>query len=161
MAKSLIPSVWDDKQRDGDVFSSLHNEIDRVFDRFSTGRRWPFGELMTNGSKLSPSMNVSETDKDVEVTVELPGVEEKEIDVSLADDVLTIKGEKKKEEEKSEDDYKIVECSYGAFERAIRLPCEVQADKIEANFKNGVLAVKLPKSPEAETKTRKIAVKSA
>lgn len=161
MAKSLMPSLWNDTQRDGDIFSSLHNEIDRVFDRFGTDRGWPFGELMKNGGKLSPSMNVSETDKEIEVSVELPGVEENEIDVSLADDILIIKGEKKQKEEKSEDDYKIVECSYGAFERSMRLPCEVQAEKINANFKNGILQITLPKAPEAETKTKKIAVKSA
>jgi len=160
MVQSLIPKLWGDDKNPSEVFSTLHQEIDRVFDQFAGGRSRPFGELMAGSGKLSPRVNLSETDKEIEVTTELPGVEEKEIDVSLTDDVLTIKGEKKMETEKSEGDYKMVECSYGSFERSMRLPCEVNFDKVEATFKNGVLTIKLPKSPEATAKTQKIAIKA-
>jgi len=160
MVQSFIPKLWGDDKNGGDVFSTLHHEIDRVFDQFPGGRRRPFGELMAGNGKLSPRVNLSETVKEIEVTTELPGVEEKEIDVSLADDVLTIKGEKKMETEKSEGDYKMVECSYGSFERSMRLPCEVKSDKVKATFKNGVLTVKMPKSQEATAKTRKITIKT-
>jgi HSP20 family protein len=107
---------------------------------------------------MSPLIDVSETDKGVEVTVELPGVDEKDIDVSLANDVLTIKGEKKSETEKTAKDYHLIERAYGAFERSTRLPCEVDASKVKAEFKNGVLKVKLPKTPEAKAKSHKISV---
>ena len=160
MVQSLIPKLWGDDKNAGDVFSTLHNEIDRVFDQFQGGRLRPFGELMAGNGKLSPRVNLSETDTEIEVTAELPGVEEKEIDVNLTEDVLTIKGEKKMEAEKSEGDYKVVERSYGSFERSMRLPCEVKSDKVDATFKNGVLTIKLPKSPEAAAKTRKIAIKA-
>ena len=160
MVQSLIPKLWDDDKNTGDVFSTLHREIDRVFDQFPGSRRRPFGNLMAGNGKLSPRVNLSETDKEIEVTAELPGVEEKEIDVNLTDDILTIKGEKKMEAEKSEGDYKMIERSYGSFERSMRLPCEVESEKVEATFKNGVLTVKLPKSPEAKAKTQKIAIKA-
>lgn len=160
MAQSFIPKLWVDDKNPSDVFSTLHQEIDHVFNQFAGGRRKPFGQLTAGNGKLSPRVNLSETDKEIDVTVELPGVEEKEIDVNLTDDILTIKGEKKIEAEESEGDYKIIERSYGSFERSMRLPCEVNSDKVEATFKNGVLTVKLPKSPESTAKTQKIAIKA-
>ena len=109
---------------------------------------------------MAPLIDVTESDATIEVTAEIPGVDEKDIDVSLNDDVLTIKGEKKSETKTEEKDYRMVERAYGAFERSIRLPCQVKEDKIDAAFKNGVLTVKLPKSPEAKEKVKKIAVKA-
>ena len=159
MVQSLIPKLWPDDKNPSDVFSNLHQEIDRVFDQFAGSRLRPFGDLMAGNGKLSPRVNLTETETEIEVTAELPGVEEKDIDVSLNDDFLTIKGEKKMDTEKSEDDYKMVERSYGSFERSMRLPCEVNFDKVNATFKNGVLTIKLPKSPEAAAKTHKIAIK--
>ncbi len=159
MTRSLLPKLWGD-DKSGDVFSKLHREIDRVFDDFHVRENWPFGTLATGNGKMAPRMDVSETDGALEVTAELPGVEEKDIDVSLADDVLTIKGEKKSETKTEEKDYRMVERTYGAFERSIRLPCQVKHDKIDAAFKNGVLTVKLPKSREAKEKVKKIAVKA-
>ena len=135
-------------------------EIDRVFDDFHVRENWPFSAMAGNNGKMAPRIDVSETDKTVEVTAELPGVEEADIDVSLKDDVLTIKGEKKSETKTEEKDYRMVERSYGAYERSVRLPCEVKDDKVDAKFKNGVLTITLPKSTDAEQKVKKIPVKA-
>ena len=105
-------------------------------------------------------MDIKETDGALEVTTELPGVQEADIDVSLTDEMLTVKGEKKSESEREEKDMRVVERSYGAFERSVRLPCAVKEDEVDAEFKNGVLKITLPKSPEATAKTKKIAVKA-
>jgi HSP20 family protein len=158
MARSLVPNPLGDKDKDKDIFSSLHREIDRVFDDFTHSEHWPFRAFSSGNGKLSPRIDIAETDKKVEVTVELPGVDEKDIDISLSDDMLTVKGEKKSETEKTEKDYHLVERSYGSFERMTRLPCEVDADKVKADFKQGVLKITLPKSPEAKSKARKIAI---
>lgn len=158
MAKSLVPDPWSDKDKGSDVFSSLHREIDRVFDDFTRSGHWPFRALSAGNGKLPLRIDVSETDKNVIVATELPGVDEKDVDISLSDDMLTIKGEKKSETEKTEKDYHLVERSFGSFERVTRLPCEVDADKVKAKFKNGVLTITLPKSPAAKAKARKIAI---
>jgi HSP20 family protein len=92
------------------------------------------------------------------VKAEVPGMDPKHIDISLSDGVLTIKGEKKEEKEEKEANYHLVERSYGAFSRSIRLPSEVQSDKINASYKNGVLKITLPKSEEAKKKEIKIKV---
>jgi HSP20 family protein len=92
------------------------------------------------------------------VKAEVPGMEPKDIDISLSDGVLTIKGEKKQEKEEKEADYHLVERSYGAFTRLVRLPKEVQSEKISASYKDGILKVTLPKSEEAKKKEIKIKV---
>lgn len=159
MAQSFIPKKWGE-DKGVDVFSNLHRQIDRVFDDFSQRGHWPFQAMSSDNGKLTPRVNVSESDKEIEITAELPGVEEKQIDVNLAGDLLTIKAEKKSEEETTEKDYHLVERSYGKFERTMRLPCEVDAKKVEAEFKNGILTVTLPKSPEVKAKNQKIPVQS-
>lgn len=161
MARSIVPNLWGDKSKDNDLFSSLHREIDRVLDDFTRGGNWPFRALGTGNGKMSPLIDVSETDKQIEVMAELPGVDEKDIDVSLSNDILTIKGEKKSETEKTAKDYHLIERNYGAFERSTRLPCEVDAGKVKAEFRNGVLKIILPKTPEAKAKAHKISVTAA
>ena len=101
------------------------------------------------GGTWAPRMDVSETDKEVIVKAELPGLETKNIDISLDRDILVIKGEKKCETEKSEEQYHLVERTYGAFRRSFTLPVEVEADKIDATFKDGILKVVLPKAEKA------------
>jgi HSP20 family protein len=107
--------------------------------------------------------DVAETDDAVKISADLPGLTEKDIDVSVAEGVLTIKGEGKTETETDEKDkhYHRVERSYGAFERAMSLPNDVDESKIAADFKNGVLEITLPKKPEAKKKAKKIQVKAA
>jgi HSP20 family protein len=106
----------------------------------------------------SPSLDLSETKNDLVVKAEIPGIDPKDIDISLSNDILTIKGEKKQEREEKEENNHFIERSYGAFSRSIRLPREVQSDKIDASYKNGVLKVTLPKSEEAKKREIKIKV---
>ena len=160
MTKSLLPSLSGEERKGDDLFSVLHREVDRVFNEFQRDDRWPFATLSADNGKLKPRVNMSETDKAIELTAELPGVEEKDIDVTLSGDMVTIKGEKKAEREEKNKDYRLVERSHGSFERTMRLPCEVQDAKVKAEFMDGVLTVILPKTPEAKAKIRKIPVKT-
>jgi len=135
-------------------FEQMRREMDRFWDSFFEG-----GVRRTEGAgEWFPSLDVAETKNDVVVKAEVPGMDPKDIDISLSDGVLTIKGEKKQEREEKEGDYHLTERSFGAFTRAIQLPTEVQSDKIEASYKNGVLKVTLPKSEEAKKKEIKIKV---
>mgnify|MGYP002713099555 FL=1 len=158
--RSLIPSFGTHNKSDHDPFSLLHREVDRLFSDFSRGAtvpNWPFGG---NGVQV-PSIDVSETEKALEITAELPGVEEKDIDVQLRDDVLTIKAEKKAEKESKEKTYHLVERSYGAFQRSLRVPFSADSNKVEAHFDKGVLKISLPKPAEAAAKATSIKIKSA
>jgi HSP20 family protein len=154
--------------REWHPLSSLRREIDRLFEDFPLGPRHrtpgsifdvdPFwrGELSFG---KAPAVDIAEHDKEYEVTAELPGMEEKDIDVKYADGVLTIKGEKKEEKEEKKKDYYLSERRFGSFQRAFRVPDGVEADKIDASFKNGVLTVVLPKSAEAQKREKKIEIK--
>jgi HSP20 family protein len=108
-----------------------------------------------------PAVDIAETDKAYEITAELPGMDEKNIEVKFADGVLTIKGEKKDEKEEKKKDYYLSERSYGSFQPSFQVPDGVDTDKIEATFKKGVLSVALPKSVEAQKAAKKIDVKAA
>lgn len=138
-------------------FSALHREIDRVFSDFSRG--FPFlGRPLIH--KLSPSMDVKDVGAALEVTLELPGISEKDFEVTIRDDRLSVSGEKKAEKKREEDDYRIMERSYGKFSRSVTLPFEPDPNKVEARFENGVLTLTLPKPPEQTKKAKKIAVKA-
>jgi HSP20 family protein len=153
--KSLIPvgSERGVTRPVSNPFSALQQEIDRLFEGFSRGfSGFPAREVM-------PNMDLSETDKEIEITAELPGLEEKEIQLNVADNVLTIRGEKKNEREETKKDYHLVERSYGSFTRAIQLPEGVNADSIKAVMSKGVLKVTVPKPVPAQTK--KIDIKAA
>ena len=157
--KSLIPVSRDRSlMGSGSAFTSLQREIDRLFEDF--GRGFPnlpaFGG---NGAKLMPSIDVTETDKEIEITAELPGLEEKDVQINVADNLLTIRGEKKAEKEEKDKNYRLVERSYGSFERTLELPEGVNADAIKANIAKGVLKVTVPKPAPAQVK--KIDVKAA
>lgn len=153
--KSLIP-IGRDRSVVGNPFVSLQREIDRLFDDFTRG----FPTLADTGpAKLMPSVDVTETDKEIEITAELPGLEEKDVQINLSDNLLTIRGEKKAEKEQKDKNYRIVERSYGSFERTLELPEGINAEAIKANISKGVLKVTLPKPVPAQSK--KIEVKSA
>ena len=135
-------------------FERMRRDMDRLWDSFferGVRRTDEEGEWL-------PSLDVAETKNDVVVKAEIPGMDPKDIDISLTNGLLTIKGEKKEEREEKEKDYHLVERSYGTFTRWIRLPKEVQRDKINASYKNGVPTVTLPKSEEAKKKEIKIKV---
>jgi HSP20 family protein len=132
----------------------IKREMDRLWDSFFERRPARVEEV----SEWLPSLDVSETDSEYMVKVEVPGIDPKDIDISLMNNLLTIKGEKKHEKEEKEENYHLVERSYGSFTRTIRLPSQVQNDKINATYKNGVLKVVLPKTEEAKKKEIKVKV---
>ncbi len=136
-------------------FERMRRDMDRFWDSFFEGAPRRRGE--ERGEWL-PSLDVSETKNELVVKAEVPGMDAKDIDISLSDGVLTIKGEKKQEKEEKEADYHLVERSYGSFTRSIQLPKEVQSDKISASYKDGILRIALPKSEEAKKKEIKIKV---
>jgi len=120
----------------------------------------PFGEGRF-GENFIPSVDVKEEDDQVIVAAELPGIDQKDIDVEVTQDSVRIAGEKRKEQKKEEKGYYHRETSYGAFERIIDLPAAVDEDKAEAEFSKGILTIKLPKSEQARSKRKKVEVKSA
>lgn len=144
---------------DIDIFRGLRNEMDRLFDDFSHG----FGLSADAGLSfgISTKLDVSETDDALTVAVELPAMDEKDVDVTLANDTLVIKGEKKEEREEKKKDYHLKERSWGSFERRIAVPFHADADKVRASFKKGVLTVVVPKPAEAKAQVKKIEVKPA
>jgi len=134
--------------------SSLRREMDRLWENF-------FGEKPLTRMwerEWAPSLDISETRDNFVVKAEVPGIDAKDIDISLTGDVLTIKGEKKQEREEKEEDYHLVERSYGSYSRSVRLPAEVESNKIKASYKNGILNITLPKSEKVKAKEVKIKV---
>jgi HSP20 family protein len=142
----------------GDPFLSLHREMNRLFDDVFRGTALPTASGSQGqgdvGNFVNASMNVSETDKEIRITAELPGVTEQDIDVSLNDDVLTIRGEKKFERKDDKENFHFVERSYGTFQRSLRLPYAVDSEQVQASFENGVLTVTLPKTGRQERSRR-------
>lgn len=145
-----------------DLLMPLHQGIDRLFSDFFGADLPRLARFQWDGG-FSPSMDVSETDGQLEVTAELPSLDEKDVEVSVSDGVLTIKGEKKsetKEEDKDRSHYRL-ERSYGSFRCSFQLPQGVDADKVSASFDKGVLKISIAKTEAARTATRKIEVKKA
>jgi len=139
-----------------DTLGSLFRQVEKTFEDFS--RRTPFAGF-GDGAVL-PKIDVAEDKDGIDVIVELPGVDEKDIDVSLADGMLTIRGEKRAERQESDKDknWHVVERSYGAFSRSIALPYDPDTGRAEAKFENGVLRVHLPKPAEIARKEKKIEI---
>ena len=152
-----------------DVWQSMRNEMDRLFDRFSGFDLPSFGTLpgiehfwpKTNGETLSVAVDVAEDDKSYTITADVPGIDEKDIDISIAEDVLTLKGEKRAAKEEKDKQHYFCERSYGAFSRSFALPSDVDTSKVDAKFAKGVLTIALPKNPKATPASRKIPVKAA
>jgi HSP20 family protein len=150
-------------------FERLRGEIDRLFDDFGMGLwRSPFRRGMFDiepfwRGEISwgkvPAVDVAETASGYEITAELPGIDENNVEVKYADGTLTIKGEKKDEKEEKKENYYLSERSYGSFQRSFRVPEGVDPDKVGASFKNGVLTVTLPKTAEAQKKEKRIEIK--
>ncbi len=135
--------------------TSMRKEMEKLLDRFLS--ETPLAKHFSEG--WLPTVDLTETKEAIVVKAELPGMEAKDIDATISGDVLTIEGEKKKEEEKQGDKYHYTERFSGSFERSFRLPAEVSADKVEAAFEKGVLTITLPKSEEAKTKEIKLKIK--
>lgn len=161
--RDLIP--WNRNSRapstygggDLDPFLSLHRNVNRLFDEVFRGFDMP---AMLGGTSAAagtwPRVELSESDGEIRVTAEVPGLDEKDIEVLLDDDVLTIRGEKKTAAENN--DRQFSECFYGRFERRIALGRELEADQVNASFKNGVLTVTLPKTAKAQSNAKRIAI---
>jgi HSP20 family protein len=168
---NLVPWRWGslrsfDDDRSFDAFrtemDSLHRSIDRLFADAWGGSFGPslLSEPLATG-KITPRLDVADDEKAFHVTVELPGMTDKDVAVTVDDRTLTVRGEKKEEKEKKDKDVFRRERAYGSFRRTIELPGEVDAAKIEAKFKDGVLTIDLPKTAEAQDRVRKIPVKAA
>ncbi len=146
---NLIP--WRD--RDIDRF---RGEINRLFDDFFAWR--PFPRAFEEGD-WTPAVDISETNKEIVVNAEVPGIDPKDIDISLTGRLLTIKGERKQEQEEKDKNYHRIECRYGSFSRSLELPADVDAGKVKATYRDGVLKLNLPKAKEQSVK--KIEIKTS
>lgn len=162
--KDLMPWNWSDKKevpvkKSTDPIQTLHQEMNQLFDNFfSRGSLAPFGNF---GDTFQPRVDVTETDTQFELSAELPGMDEKDIELKLTHNTLTISGEKKQEKEDKSDGHYYMERSYGSFQRVIPFGVAIETDKVDAVFKNGVLTVTLPKTAEAQKARKRIPVKTA
>lgn len=146
-------------ERGLEPFLRLHREMDRLFEDVFRGL-WPARSLSGWEGIATPEIDVSEAEDSIEICAELPGVEEKDLEVAIEEDVLTIRGEKKLERDEKKESFHLMERSHGRFACSVRLPYEIDPEKAEASFKNGVLSVTLQKPAEERQKTRRIEVKS-
>ena len=160
-AQTNVPDVW----------HSFRSEMDRLFDRFSSGFGFPSLRRMfdvepawrpaSSFSFAAPAIDMSEDEKVYKISAELPGIDAKDIDVSISGDMLVLKGEKRQEKEETDRDYHFSERSYGSFQRSFELPSSVDRNKIAADFSKGVLTITLPKTAEAQQPAKKIEIKSS
>ena len=134
---------------------NIQREINRMFNGFFRGSAWDEDTLVP--TFWMPSVDVAEHDNEYVVKVELPGVSKDDVNITMQDSVLTIRGEKKEEKETKESSYHRVERSYGSFQRSFTLPTTVKSDKVNASYKDGILTISLPKTEE--TKPKQIEVK--
>lgn len=141
---------------------SLRSEIDRVFQDFGGNSIFDraFGRMPVSFSRGVPAMDLTESDKAFELSAELPGVDAKDLDVTLAEGILTIRGEKNLAKEEKDKGYYLSERRYGTFMRSLELPRGVDSENIAASFSNGVLKITLPKTPDRQNKDRKITVQA-
>lgn len=174
MIKDLLPwttgsgaGAGSDKSREGEAdagggdhpMAGLQRELNRAFEGFLSRFDQTVSELGAFGGS-GPRADMVETATGVEVTVELPGVDQDAVDVSVTEDMLTIRGEKKVERQDEKTGYVLSERSYGAFSRSIALPRGVDPDKAEAQFKNGLLTITLPRAPEEQERARKVHIRT-
>jgi HSP20 family protein len=144
-AKQFQPAA-----RAASLFSPIQREFDRLLEQFGAG----FGGF--SDLETAPRMDVRDTKDGLEITLEVPGIADEDVKVTVEDNVLTVRGEKKTEAERKEEDYRISERSYGAFSRSITLPASVDADKLTASLEKGVLKLVAPRNGKAQVKTIEI-----
>ena len=170
--KELVPwrwgglREWESDDRPFEMFrremGTLHREMNRLFDDLWRGNGEPSRLPEAWGFEaVSPRVDETEDDKAFHIRVELPGMDKEDVDVALAEGLLTIRGEKKQEEEEKGKDFYRKERSFGTFRRTLPIPGEVDESKIDATFKKGVLCIDLPKTEEAQKKVTHISVKAA
>jgi HSP20 family protein len=146
------------RRRELDPFAQFRREVDQMFNGALGNWTGPMNLLDRRLGSWMPQIDVRETKKEIRVTAELPGMEEKDLEVSFLDGALTIKGEKSEEHEEEKGDVHRSERQYGMFERTIPLPAEVDADKVKATFKKGVLKITLPKTRDAQSNRRLVPI---
>jgi HSP20 family protein len=157
-AQTSLPDVW----------QSFRGEMDRLFDRFGSGFGFPSLRRMfdiepawrSSFSFSTPAIDMNEDEKAYKISAELPGMDPKDIEVSMSGDTLVLRGEKRQEKEEKDKNYHFSERSYGSFQRAFELPASVDRDRVAADFAKGVLTITLPKRAEAQKPIKKIQVKS-
>jgi HSP20 family protein len=156
MARYLFPFAGTAVSNRGDPFLELHREMNRLFDDASRGLGG--GRDTTDMALMAPRMDIHESENALEVTAELPGVSQNDVDLRIEGDVLTIRGEKRKE--RQDQQAHVVERSYGSFQRSVQLPFAPDPEQVEANFEHGVLTVVLPKQAQQE-KAQKIQIRGS
>src|SRR6516164_9952214 len=156
-AETTVPDVW----------RSFRSEMDRLFDRFgfpSLRRMFDMEPAWRSASSFTfsvPAIDMSEDDKAYKISAELPGLDAKDVEVSVSGDRLVLKGEKRQEQEEKNKNYYHTERTYGSFQRSFELPASVDRDKIAADFSKGVLTITLPKTATMQQQQKKIEIKSA
>ena len=158
-AQTNVPDVW----------HSFRSEMDRLFDRFGSGFGFPLLRRMfdiepgwrSSFSFSAPAIDMSEDDIAYKISAALPGIDAKDVDISVSGDTLLLRGEKRQEKEEKDKNYHFSERAYGSFQRAFELPASVDRDKVAADFSKGVLTITLPKRAEAQKPTKKIEVRSS
>lgn len=157
-AEARFPTLWQ-----SDPFNALRSDMNRLFDRFAVGSfpslPYMFGPAVREDAILM-DVDVRDNGKEIVIEAELPGVDEKDLSVSMSDGMLTIKGEKKFEHEEEKENYQRMERYFGSFRRSMRLPDSIDEDKVEAKLDKGVLMVKIAKRPEAVKDERKIKIEA-
>ena len=179
--KKLAPWNWFKKEQEGntlpirrqetrtqyaDPFSQIRQEIDRVFDSAFSGLGFPaigFGRELTPAAQtdwIKPTLDVGASDKEYTISVELPGVDEKDVQLELINDTLKIKGDKKQQKEEKEKNYYRMERSYGSFQRVLSLPEDADQDNIKAVYKNGIMNITIPRKAAPKTEVKQIEIKT-
>jgi len=161
MSMSLIP--WRRKRANHDPLdlslAQIRNEFDALFDRFFRDP-WGFWETRSGSTSLSvlPRMDLAETENEVTVTMELPGVRPEDVDIRVTGDRLTVRGQKREQRSEKKRDYHFVERQFGSFQRTVQLPSTVDPDRVDATFKDGVLTITIAKHAEARPRQIKVRV---
>ncbi len=151
----MVNLPWRKKQEETYPVMDLKKHIDDVFENFwKSPFGWSDSASLMKTTDFNPRVEVTETEKEIKVTAELPGMTEKDIEVTIDDNTLVLKGEKKQEEEKKEGEHHYTERRYGSFYRSMLLPPNILSDKIDASFKKGILVLTIPKEEQVESRKR-------
>jgi HSP20 family protein len=156
--KSQTPALREDLR---DPFLTFRREVDRMFDDFFSGfGRSAVGSPFGSWAAPTPSLDLTENDKEIVVTAEMPGLDDKDFEVTVSGDLLTLKGEKKAEHEHRNGDAYYVERRFGSFSRSVRLPFAVKDERVDARYEKGVLTIRVPKPEDMQRQARRIEVRS-
>lgn len=150
LARAAAPDIW----------SAFRGEMDRMFDRFNLAPFGSFPKLLEGNAFATPAVDATENDQAYIITAELPGMDEKDVDVTVTEDSLILKGEKRQEKEEKGKNTYVSERSYGAFQRVFAIPAGVDRSKVAADFSKGVLTITLPKTQEAQKQQKKVEIKA-